>query len=312
MVETTESTLSPMPVKSYIPFDTVYLVGGTHGNERTGVSLVQHWAQSPSEIQRETFATRLLLANPQAIEKNIRFIDCDLNRSFLPRLLEDHSNTAYEVGRAREIVKTFSAERPGKRTFAIDLHTTTARMGITLITNTVPVNLAIAARVRQKMAGVRIYSFDASDRINSCLRAAADGGIGVEIGPIPQGVIRHDTLAITRQVVRQILDAIEAHNRETLTRPDEEVTIYLHDRHVFYPEQPSGATPVFVHQALQGQDYHPLAAGHPIFQNLEGRIWPYEGPSPRYPVFINEAAYYHENIAFSLTRRIALASLLSI
>ncbi len=307
-----ETTLSPMPLKSCLPFDTVYLVGGTHGNERTGVSLVQHWGQSPSEIQRETFATHLLLSNPQAIEKNIRFIDRDLNRSFLPRLLEDRRNIDYEVGRAREIVKTFSAEHPGKRTFAIDLHTTTARMGTTLITNTVPANLAIAAQVRQKMAEVRIYSFDASDRINSCLRAAADGGIGVEIGPIPQGVVRHDTLAIARQVVRQILDAIDAHNRKTLALPDEETAVYLHDRHVFYPQQPSSAAPVFVHQALQGQDYHPLSAGHPIFQNLDGRIWPYEGPSPRYPVFINEAAYYRENIAFSLTRRITLASLLSI
>lgn len=312
MVETTESTLSLMPAKPCSPFDTVYLVGGTHGNERTGVSLVQHWKQNPSEIQRETFATQLLLANPQAIEKNIRFIDCDLNRSFLPRLREDRSNTAYEVVRAREIAKTLLAGPPGKRTFVIDLHTTTARMGITLITNTAPVNLAIAAQVRQKMAGVRIYSFGTSDRINSCLRATADGSVGVEIGPIPQGVVRHDTLATTRQVVRQILDAVDAYNRETVALPDEEVAIYLHDRHVFYPKPLSGAPPAFIHPALQGQDYQPLSAGSPIFQDLDGRIWLYEGRSPRYPVFINEAAYYYENIAFSLTRRIALASLLSI
>ena len=293
----------------HIPFDTVFIVGGTHGNERTGVALVQHWQQRPAEVQRETFGTQLILANPKAVRHNTRFIDRDLNRSFLPRQTGDSTSAAYEVGRAREIAQTFRTDDRGKRTFAIDLHTTTAQMGITLITNTDPINLTIAAGVQTVLKGARIYCFGDGDRINSCLRAAADGGIGVEIGPIPQGVVRHDTLATTADVVQRILDILEAFNRGHLAPPDRRQPLYLHDRHVRYPEVPPGAPPVFIHQEIQGRDYTPLHPGHPIFKDLANKVWSYEGTETRYPVFINEAAYYHENIALSLTRKVAWEAL---
>lgn len=293
----------------HIPFDTVFIVGGTHGNERTGVTLVQHWQQHPAEVQRETFATQLMMANPKAVRQNTRFIDCDLNRSFLTRQTGDSTSAAYEVDRAREIVQTFRTDYREKRTFAIDLHTTTAHMGITLITNTDPINLAIASDVQKGLKGTHIYCFGDGDRINSCLRAAADGGIGVEIGPIPQGVVRHDTLAITADVVRRILDIIEAFNRGHLAPPDRLQPLYLHDRHVRYPEVPPGAPPAFIHQEIQGRDYTPLHPGHPIFQDLANQVWSYDGSETRYPVFINEAAYYHEGIAFSLTRKVTWETL---
>jgi aspartoacylase len=286
-----------------IPFDTVVIVGGTHGNERTGVSLVHHWQQAPGEVQRAGFATRLLLANPEAVRQNRRFIDCDLNRSFLAH----QKGAGYERERAREIRAWI--EQAGRRTFVVDLHTTTANMGITLITDTDPVNLAVAAEVQDAMAASRIYCFADSDRINSCLRASARGGIGVEIGPIAQGILRHDTLALTREVVQRILDAVEGVKRG-LRRPEgTDRMIYLHDRHVAYPTLSSGDPPVFIHRALQGRDYAPLTTGQPVFQDLGGRTWTFEEAEMRYPVFINEAAYYHEDIAFSLTRRIALRNL---
>jgi aspartoacylase len=296
----------------HTPFDTVFIVGGTHGNERTGVSLVQHWQQNPDEVQRTSFATRLLLANTEAIRRNIRFVDVDLNRSFLSQRLGDLTDTAYETGRAREMMAWMTTAHGVRRTFAIDLHTSTARMGVTLITNSDPINIAIAAEVQKDLRDARIYGFADSDRINSCLRAAAHGGIGVEIGPIPHGVVRHDTLDITRAVVERILTALDRFNRGHSLRPDPNLPIYRHDRHVAYPDVPPGAPPVFIHRAMEGRDYAPLQPGQPIFQDLSGRTWPYEGVHVRYPVFINEAAYYHANIAFSLTHRISLASFLTV
>lgn len=293
----------------YTPFDTVFVVGGTHGNERTGVALVQHWQKNPAEVQRETFATQLILANPEAIRQNTRFIDCDLNRSFLPQQNSGKTVEIYESTRAREIAATLRSGLRGKRTFAIDLHTTTTHMGITLITNTDPVNLAVAADVQKRLNGARIYCFADSHRINSCLRAAADGGIGVEIGPIPQGVVRHDTLEITAGVVQQILSTIAAFNEGGYTPPDRHQPVYLHDRHMLYPKVPTGASPVFIHREIEGCDYLPLHPGQPIFQDLHGWVGTYEGTGTRYPVFINEAAYYYENIAFSLTRKLSLGSL---
>jgi len=291
------------------PFDTVFIAGGTHGNERTGVALVQHWQRHPEEIQRTTFTTRLLLGNPEAIRKNVRFIDRDLNRSFLPRYVENPAEVAHEIRRAREITAWMTAESKGRRSFAIDLHTSTACMGTTLFTNRNPVNLAIAAAVQKDLEDARIYTFADSDRINSCLRAAAHGGLGIEIGPIPQGVVRHDVLETTRAAVVRVLASLERFNRGELEPPDPQLVLYLHDRHVAFPEVGPDIPPAFVHCTLEGRDYLPLQPGQPIFQDLTGRIWRYEGPGTRYPVFINEAAYYHENIAFSLTCKRSLASL---
>jgi len=294
---------------SHIPFETVVIAGGTHGNERTGVALVQHWQKHPDEIQGETFFTRTLLSNPEAVRRNIRFVDCDLNRSFLPRHLEGPEADAYEMTRAREITAWMAAGQEGRRTFAVDLHTSTACMGITLITDSAPVNLAIALAVQKGLGGARIYSFPDSDRINSCLRAAAPGGLGIEIGPIPQGVLRHDILDVTRTAVARVLAVLDQFNRGELEPPDPRGTLYRHDRHMAFPATDPDEPPVFIHGDLQGRDYSPLHPGRPIFADLAGHVHNYDGPGVVYPVFINEAAYYHENIAFSLTRKVPLASL---
>jgi aspartoacylase len=291
------------------PFETVFIAGGTHGNERTGVALVRHWQQNPAEVTREGFATRLFLANPEAVRANRRFIDCDLNRSFLTVDRAAPGEAPYEVRRAREIAAWMRSPKPGKRSFAIDLHTSTACMGITLITSSDPTNLAVAAAVQDTLPEAKIYCFADGERINSCLRAAAQGGLGIEIGPIPQGVVRHDTLDTTGTVVRQVLDAVQAFNQNALPAPDGRRPIYRHARHVAYPETTPGAPPAFIHRELQGRDYAPLKYGQPIFQDLGGRTWTFDEPETRYPVFINEAAYYREDIAFSLTQRVSLAAM---
>ena len=298
-----------MPIFSQQPFDTVFIAGGTHGNERTGIALVRHWQQNPTEVTRGGFATRLLLANPEAVRENRRFMDCDLNRSFRSAGAAADTAGPYEMRRAHEIAAWMGSEPTGKRTFAVDLHTSTAAMGITLITDSDPLNLEIAAAVQDHVPEARIYSFPEGDRINTCLRSAAGGGLGVEVGPIPQGALRHDILDTTRTVVQKVLDVVEAFNRGAWRPPDEHREVFRHEGNIAYPQVTPGAPPAFIHRDLQGRDYTALKTGQPIFQDLDGRTWRYEGPEPRYPVFINEAAYYRENIAFSLTRRISLASL---
>ena len=76
-----------------------------------------------------------------------------------------------------------------------------------------------------------------------------------------------------------------------------------------YPQRSPDTPPAFIHRNLLGRDYRPLEAGQPIFQDLAGRTWTFEETETYYPVFINEAAYYREDIAFSLTRRISLECL---
>ena len=50
----------------------VAIVGGTHGNELTGIYLVKKFDRAPELIGRSTFETITLLANPKACEIGTR------------------------------------------------------------------------------------------------------------------------------------------------------------------------------------------------------------------------------------------------
>lgn len=64
------------------PIKKIAIFGGTHGNELTGVFLVTHWLKDGAEIQREGLEVKPFITNPRAVEKCVRYIDCDLNRVF--------------------------------------------------------------------------------------------------------------------------------------------------------------------------------------------------------------------------------------
>lgn len=65
----------------------VAIFGGTHGNEMSGVTLVNLWLKNSAEIQRKGVETRPFITNPKAVEKCTRYVDTDLNRAFTPENL---------------------------------------------------------------------------------------------------------------------------------------------------------------------------------------------------------------------------------
>ena len=60
----------------------IAIVGGTHGNELTGVYAIEKLARFPERLRQYCFEVVTLLANPQAVAANRRYLDRDLNRSF--------------------------------------------------------------------------------------------------------------------------------------------------------------------------------------------------------------------------------------
>lgn len=65
----------------------VAIFGGTHGNEMSGVTLVNLWVKNNAEIQRKGVETKPFITNPKAVEKCTRYVDTDLNRAFSPENL---------------------------------------------------------------------------------------------------------------------------------------------------------------------------------------------------------------------------------
>lgn len=291
------------------PLRRVLVAGGTHGNEWLGAWLVQKWQRDPRALERQGFDTVALLANPPAFARGVRYLDQDLNRSFDgPRA---DPGVAWEVRRAREILDHFG---PAGRTpvdVVLDMHTTTANMGLSyIVTNRDPFNLMMAAWVARRESELRVYAWiddtlpQGATIVRSALSTIVPRGATIEVGPTANNVVRSDLLLATERVVGHCLDFIEAFARGDLARRQPEpLEIFVHLRSYDYPRDASGALAAFVHPELQDSDYQPLEPGDPIFLSLAGETLVYEGEEPVFPVFVNEAAYYEKGIAFSIARR---------
>jgi len=278
------------------------MVGGTHGNEPTGIYLLHKWEKDKKDITRENFNTSLLFANHDAAKNHQRFIEKDLNRCFLANDLCNKNLCSCEDLRAKEINMILGPKGHSKYDLIIDMHTTTTNMGITLICDTDPCNLKIAGKVKQKIPEVNIYCFDKSDRILSCLRSITPYGIGIEIGPVPQNILRHDIINRMELTVSTILDVVNELNANLYGRINLQTEVYYHLDDVRYPEQKPSLNYV-IHKYIEGKDYQELRIGDPIFVAENGGEIRYNGQDSVYPVFINEAAYYEKKIAFSITQK---------
>ena len=70
------------------PVSRVAIVGGTHGNERNGVALAQHFIDCPQHIARPSFEAVAIIGNPAAVQANQRYVEVDMNRCFEAHVLE--------------------------------------------------------------------------------------------------------------------------------------------------------------------------------------------------------------------------------
>ncbi|MEH2391099.1 MAG: aspartoacylase [Nostoc sp.] len=282
----------------------VAIVGGTHGNEFTGAYLIQKFAQFPDLITRPSFETVALLANPNAFAVGRRYIQKDLNRCFLKQDLQDPTLSSYEELQAKSIQNRL-ASTVNKADFILDLHSTTANMGLTIIlVNSHPLNLKLAAYVSQINPLVRVYhcSFKSVEE-NPFVNSLCELGFAIEVGPIAQGILKATLFQQTQQLVYTILDYLERFNQGEIPSTKETLILYDHLSVVDYPKKQDGTIFGMIHPELQDKDYQALNPRDPIFLTFENKTIVYEGTSTVWPIFINEAAYYEKGIAMCLTQR---------
>lgn len=281
---------------------SVALVGGTHGNEYSGIYLLQQWRKQPQKVQRESFGTQILFANPEAYKNNTRFVDSDLNRQFLPSLLADESLTDYEQSRAKIINQQLGPRGQAKTDFIIDLHNTTSNMGASLILlQSDDFNLQMAAYVSMEMPDAMIVLEDQVPlEEHPYLCAIAQQGVIVEIGPQPQSVLRQDVLEWMDTMTGHILDFVHLYNTGQLPALPETFEAYSYIETIKLPEDENGGRLGMVHCNVQDQDFKPVQPGDPIIKRFDGQDIVWSGDYEAYPHFINEAAYYESNVAMSM------------
>jgi succinylglutamate desuccinylase len=282
----------------------VAIVGGTHGNELTGIYLVKKFEQFPELLQRPSLEYITILANPRAIEANRRYIDRDLNRCFDTEDLANPALHSYEDIRAREVAAQLGSKEQPQVDLIIDLHSTTANMGLTILPSSKhPFNLRLAAYLCELDPAVRVSCGLQCGQDAPMVRSLSPLGCTIEVGAIAQGVLQADLFHQTEMLVHAILDYIDAQNRGKPRSAPAILTLYQAIATIDYPRNAVGDIQAAIHPQLQFRDYEPLSPGQPMFLSWLGETISYQQEQVVHPIFINEAAYYEKKIAMVLTEQ---------
>ena len=284
----------------------IAITGGTHGNELTGVYLINKFKTDPFIVKRESFETIVMHTNKKAIEKCTRYIDNDLNRTFGEEDLNDPSKGSYEEISAKlinQILGPKGTDNPNMD-FIVDLHSTTSNMGLSVvIDNENELTWQVAAYLKEKEPKVNIFRWKGDTGDASFVHSVAQNGFAIEVGAIPQGVIRADLFFETEKLVHHILDFFEKLNRGEVEKKYGSIEIYDYVELVDFPRDENGNIVAMVHPNLQDNDYVSIKKGDPLFVTLNGEIITYEKDEVVHALFINEAAYYEKGFAMCLARK---------
>jgi succinylglutamate desuccinylase len=305
------------------PIRSVAIIGGTHGDEYTGVWCIKHLDANPALLtQYTTLDVQTLLGNPKAHLQNRRFVDDDLNRQFAgDKLAADHDGS-HEALRAREIDALLGPKLGSPKTdLVIDLHSTTSNMGITLIVPESDVLMTQAAAYVLWKCGTlygdhtQILMHPLPDRhARPNLGSTANHALTIEVGPVPQGVLRHDAVEKTQHAMHALLEFLDRRNR------GEDVVSELQKVYsdgcvpcyrsaqaeregemsgkISWPSMDSNPNfpAVLVHKSIQDRDFAIIRTGDPLFVRLDGSLVRYDGShgDEVHLIFVNEGGYYFE------------------
>ena len=291
--------------------NTIVVAGGTHGNERTGVSLVEKWLAHPECYNTICKSSKVdvVLANPEAVRLNRRYRDHDLNRSFSQTCLDVTAEPLqYEFRRARELNRLYGPKGADTRTdLILDVHNTGSNMGYCLILSTRdPFTMKASAVLTQEFEDAWIYYQPEERSASPYFGTVAKADVCIEIGPQQHGTLNAEIFERSEKLVKRYLELAEEWNcGELQKREPIEVEVYTQLRDLGYPKpQGGGAIQAMIHPELDGHDYRELKKGDKLFCTFDGKDILFEGELDGrsvYPIFINEPAYYEKDIAMSLT-----------
>lgn len=293
---------------SFPPLSSVAICGGTHGNEMTGVYLVREMQkQKVDKVGSISIST--VLSNPRAVDACRRYTEIDLNRCFTDALLSSPitDSTPYEVRRAQELNAQLGPKGSEKAVdMLIDLHNTTANMGLCLIFYSIDyLTLHIFKHIQRKMPSVPVRAMQLDIPISDAysLDSVGKHSFSIEVGPQPNGVLRADVFNIVKEAVDHSIGWLQEFNSGGTFEADE-VEAFTVVKSVDYPRDPlTGEMTAAIHPQLQDNDFKLLKPGDPIFLSFTGETVKYEGEE-LYPLFVNECAYYEKKIAFHLAQKL--------
>lgn len=160
----------------------------------------------------------LFIGNPDAANRGVRFIDADLNRQFRMADLMNPELKSHEAQRAKAINELMGYKMSGKAPFVIDIHSTTANMGVTFVTlSNWKLSMSVVTYAQAWLCHeghpAWIWSACGDQEATPMLCSVGHEGIIIECGPVPHGVLRYDIVVMLRAAVKHILDYLSYHSR---------------------------------------------------------------------------------------------------
>jgi succinylglutamate desuccinylase len=276
---------------SKVPVETVAIVYGLHGNENTGITLGRKWEEDTKLVQRPSFKTTIVQGNPLADQRNVRFLDVDMNRCFSYDSLYGNpfgGRPMRELTIARTVASKLGGKRPYDKPtdFVLDLHNTTSNMGMTIIVSRLsPFIKRLAAHLVKRHPNTHIL-MTPEDRTSSvyCDSLGRDG-MTLEVGPVKHGSPDPETAEKEAGLVYDLLNFIELWNNGEISMEPKEISVYEMLASVHYP--PGG----YLYPGLLGKDYQEVKKGEPllVLENGDVQVWGLD--EPVWPTFIGEEAY---------------------
>lgn len=289
-------------------FNSIALVGGTHGNETSGIQLIKNWQKHGIPEQFQALNISLHIANQAALNANVRFVEEDLNRQFTLDGLAS-SNSSKEATLAKTINAELGPKGASNTDFVIDIHNTTSEMGATLIIlEADEFHVQLARYVKKHMPEANILVEDEKPFLeHGYLCTTGKRGVMIEVGGQPQGVLREDVYLLTQTMAEVILAFCLAFNQNTIEAASlPPCEAFRLGENISFPLDENGQRTAMIHHALQDADFEPLVPGMPMFRTFDGHDIAWQGERETYPHFINEAAYFKLDVAFATAEKITL------
>ena len=280
----------------------ILIVSGTHGNEINPIWAVKQFNRVENSLNHG-IEYEYIIGNPVAYEKRCRYIDDDLNRSFKEiKNRNQDNNSAYEINRANYLVDQFGIHGSKPCQIAIDLHTTTANMGTSIVMYGRRFKDFCLAALLQNKFGLPIYLHEKDIAQSGFLVEAWPCGLVIEIGAVAQNF--YDPKIIDRFliIISSLREEIDKLKNNLIELP-KELVVHVHQGSIDYPRDEKGDIDGLIHPERINQDWKMIKKGDPLFVDSKGTIPKYYGDHLIWPVFIGEVAYKEKKIAMSYTKK---------
>jgi len=278
----------------------ILIVSGTHGNELNPVWAVKKFKNLINKSPKSE-SLEFILGNPKALEEGLRYIDIDLNRSF--NVLKTSSNqNFYEINRSEYLLNEYGFQGSKSFPIVIDLHTTTAGMGTSIVMYGRRKRDFCLAAILQSKFGLPIYLHEKDKSQTGFLVEAWPCGLVIEIGPVAQN---HYDSEITERfliILNFLGDLINNLENHRINLPSE-ITLFVHQKSIDYPRKQNHGIDALIHPLRINNDWKSIKEGEPLFLDIDDREHIYRDKDIIYPLFIGEAAYREKNIAMSFTKK---------